>query len=513
MENIEKENKDVFTEEEIKVQIYNEIIKDVINEIDDREENIKIYYPYFIISKKLKAESESESLGIDLTGVFISLLSFLLYVGKLNGKKIEYQDIYNYIGYFIKNIYQKEFEKDKLKEIVNTILDIAQNNGNNFIFTYYSPKEKEEKEKYLKYIEIKLGENKKLNYYITAQGVDFYLKTKEFPDATQITINLLLFRKQIEKGSFNYAYDTVRRLNIEVKRKIEQKDFVLESLMYGGKEGIKEYTRYHKTIEEQFNEEEELFGEVSLLVSNIFNEYISKEGTKNLGEKENKTLEIIRNIEKELNKAVSAHAKLLQEAIDMTKKHDEIINMRVKSAFSEKFKFEQEFENVISKTQNPEKLLYFISPFLLPKTIKNFNPMKSIENQRLNKPEVEEIIKEKEEIKEIETIDKITQKRVINNFKFYFQNLLMLLKNKNSITLKAFAQFIKQNYGEKNLYNGDFIAFSIYLNRNKIFKQGEDEIFKEFHFEPITIVTEKDDLDLGNGLKITNMTFKKGYRS
>ena len=507
MEKIENKNQDVFTEEELKEQMYNEIIKDVIDEIDDREENIKIYYPYFIIMKKLK--TEGENIGFDLTGVFIGVLSFLLYVGKLNGKKIEYKDIYDYIEYFIENVYNKKLEEDNLKQIVNLILDIAQNNGNNFLFTYYSLKEKEKKEKYIKYIEIKLGENNKLNYYITAQGIDFYLKTKEFPDSLQVTMNLILFRKQIEKGSFNYAYDTVRRLNIEVKRKIEQKDLILEGLMYGGKEGIREYSKYHKGVEEQFKEEEELFREVSTLVKNIYMDYISKEGTKNLSEKESKTLTIIRNIERELNNAVYSHTKLLQEAIDMTKKHDEILDMRAKSAFSEKFKFEEEFEKVINKTDNPEKLLYFISPFLLPKKIKTFNPMKSLESQKLSKPQKEEVIKEKIEAKELETIDKITTKRVVSNFKFYFQNLLGLLKNKNEVSLKNFADFIIKNYGEKSLYNGDFIAFAIYLNRKKYLKQGEDEIFDEFSFRTIMIIPKEEDIYLGNGLKITNMGFKK----
>lgn len=507
MEELENKNQDVFTEEELKEQMYNEIIKDVIDEIDDREENIKIYYPYFIITRKLKAEGEN--VGFDLTGVFIGLLSFLLYVGKLSGRKIEYKDIYDYIGYFIENVYNQKLKEDTLKQIVNLILDTAQNNGNNFLFTYYSLKEKEKKEKYIKYIEIKLGENNKLNYYITAQGIDFYLKTKEFPDSLQVTMNLILFRKQIEKGSFNYAYDTVRRLNIEVKRKIEQKDLILEGLMYGGKEGIKEYSRYHKGVEEQFKEEEELFGEVSTLVKNIYMDYISKEGTKNLSEKESKTLTIIRNIERELNNAVYSHTKLLQEAIDMTKKHDEILDMRAKSAFSEKFKFEEEFEKVINKTDNPEKLLYFISPFLLPKKIKTFNPMKSLESQKLSKPQKEEVIKEKIEAKELETIDKITTKRVVSNFKFYFQNLLVLLKNKNEVSLKNFADFIIKNYGEKSLYNGDFIAFAIYLNRKKYLKQGEDEIFDKFSFRTIMIIPKEEDIDLGNGLKITNMGFKK----
>ena len=155
MEELENKNQDVFTEEELKEQMYNEIIKDVIDEIDDREENIKIYYPYFIITRKLKAEGEN--VGFDLTGVFIGLLSFLLYVGKLSGRKIEYKDIYDYIGYFIENVYNQKLKEDTLKQIVNLILDTAQNNGNNFLFTYYSLKEKEKKEKYIKYIEIVRG--------------------------------------------------------------------------------------------------------------------------------------------------------------------------------------------------------------------------------------------------------------------------------------------------------------------------------------------------------------------
>lgn len=498
-----QEEKEVFSEEDLKKQSYEEIIEDVIEEIDSREENLKVYYPYFIINKKLQVESET--LKIDLNIVFVGLLAFLLYTGKLNNKKVEYQDIYDYIEFFIQKIYNRDFEN--LKEIVNMLLDIAQNNGNNFTYTYYSLKGKENKEKYIKYIEIKLGESGKLNYYITSQGIDFYLKTKEFPDAAQITINLLLFRKQIEKGSFNYAYDTVKRLNIEVKRKIEQKELVLELLMYGGKEGIEEYKKYHESVQEQFQEEEELFGEVSELVSNIYNEYL--QGANNLTQKESQTIGLIRNIEKELNKAINSHTKLLREAIEMTKKHDEILDMRSKSAFSEKFKFEQEFEKVISKTDNPEKLLYFISPFLLPKKIKSFNPMKSLESQKIFNKEKEEEIKEESKVHQVETIDDVTQRRVLNNFKFYFENLLILLKNKNSVTLEDFAKFIKKNYTEKSLYNGDFISFVIYLNNKKEINQSTDDIFKDYNFKTILIRPEKDDIDLGNGLKITNMIFSQ----
>ena len=60
------------------------------------------------------------------------------------------------------------------------------------------------------------------------------------------------------------------------------------------------------------------------------------------------------------------------------------------------------------------------------------------------------------------------------------------------------------------MYNGDFIAFAIYLNRKKYLKESEDEIFEEFHFPTITIIPKEEDIDLGNGLKITDMLFKRG---
>ena len=98
---MENEEKEVFTAEDIKEQAYEEIIKDVIEEIDSREENLKVYYPYFVINKKL----QDEKTEIDLNSVFVAILSYLLYTGKLNNRKIEYQDIIDFTEYFIYKIY------------------------------------------------------------------------------------------------------------------------------------------------------------------------------------------------------------------------------------------------------------------------------------------------------------------------------------------------------------------------------------------------------------------------
>ena len=61
----------------------------------------------------------------------------------------------DFTEYFIYKIYNKK--QENVKEIVNKILDVAQNNGNNFTYEYYSLKEKENKDRHIKHIEIKLG--------------------------------------------------------------------------------------------------------------------------------------------------------------------------------------------------------------------------------------------------------------------------------------------------------------------------------------------------------------------
>ena len=131
--------------------------------------------------------------------------------------------------------------------------------------------------------------------------------------------------------------------------------------------------------------------------------------------------------------------------------------------------------------------------------------MKSLESQKINQDKKEEEQKEKSQTHQIDTIDDITKKRVVLNFKFYFENMLFLLKTRKSFDLKEYSEFIRSNYGEKSLYNGDFISFVIFLNGKKELTAESDEMFKDYSFNQIIIITQNDDIDFGNGLKITNI--------
>lgn len=58
------------------------------------------------------------------------------------------------------------------------------------------------------------------------------------------------------------------------------------------------------------------------------------------------------------------------------------------------------------------------------------------------------------------------------------------------------------------MYNGDFISFVVYLNRNKTISRQTDEIFSDFEFNKIIISNLSDEVDFGNGLKITNLEIR-----
>ena len=108
----------------------------------------------------------------------------------------------------------------------------------------------------------------------------------------------------------------------------------------------------------------------------------------------------------------------------------------------------------------------------------------------------------------------ISENEIVNNTtnnQEELNNILVEGKEEDSsmTQMEKDAKYIKENYEEKNLYNADFVSFIIYLNDKKEIKPDEDEIFAEFHFPTIKIKPEKDDIDLGNGLKITNITFEK----
>lgn len=506
-----------------------EYIKDIIKDMESRMENLKVFYPFFHIYKNPKSK---DKILYDIPFLSLSLLHFILYEEKIRLKEITLKEISEFIILFIKESYGDIISFTEAKDYSVIILDNLQNYGNNFLFQYYNSKAGASKEKFIKLIETKIGEHNKFYYSITKEGMDFFLKTKEFPEEAEITINLLLFRKQIETGAFELALETLSRLNIEVQKKLEKRNWLLDQLMYGGEDGVKAYNDYHNGVKLQFEEEEELFREVIKLIRETYDKYIEKINRKTpLSKEEDEAFRNLNKIHKEMDRIIEAHNSLLKLAAGLSGDYEKILNLKREACFSEKFDFAGELDHIVTDIANPEALKFISGPFLKPYKKKIFNPMRIFRPQKMiydNNMEDYEATDRQEET-DRETLDDVVKRRVIFNFKFYAFNMLKMLEKYKKFNLLEWTDYLKELYGDSVIYYGDFVAYLVKLNHyeKKEFRIGNlynvkdlnymELLFKDIlekrelniSFEKIKIKSVPDeDIELNYGLKITNIIFR-----
>ncbi len=454
------------------------VVEEFIDDIEVRLDQVKIFYPIFEVLRKRQLGEKNVWVVPELCFL---LLTYLIYEGKLKYRGLSYEEL---AGYFLQGL--KEIMPEKVDEgrgLLSDILDGLQNGGRNFVLSTYSFKTKGFKEKYIKFIEIKQSDEGVLLYHITEQGVEFYLKTKEFPEETKITINLLLFQKQMEKGAFGFAYETVRRLNMEVQKKKDRKHSLLENLMYGAGDS-EAYIGYHRSINLQFEEEAELFKAAVKNVGDAFGEYVDRINKGEADRKDKRIFQLIKIIEKEISLAQRSHLELLKEAAAFTREYDEVLKVRRKAIFSERFNFIGEFEKVVDKNGNPEVLKYLFEPLLNPAVRKSFNPLQILDQQRISFVKVDdnESVEEDRDVDRL-TLDMMARRRVKGNFVFYARELLEAMDEiDNELCLKDYCERMVEIHSEDIVYNGDFLAFILEMNRGK--KTGEQ--IRNIEFAEIT---------------------------
>lgn len=509
------------------------LIEDFTDEVDMRMDQVRIFYPIIELLRKRKMDQIYLELIPELC--FLAL-GYLIYEGKLKHRGLTFDNIEAFISKTLNRIYLSVHEPDISRDLASELLDGLQNGGRNFVQNTFSFKTRNFKDKYIKFIEIKQSEDGALHYFITEQGVDFYLKTKEFPEETKITINLLLFQKQMEKGAFGFAYETVRRLNMEVQKKKDKKYTLLEALMYGEINSGEEYMDYHKGIVQQFREESELFSVAINNVQSAFSEYIDRINAGKASDKDLRAFTLVKIIEKEIGRAQTLHTELLKEAVSFTKEYDNVLSLRRKAIFTEKFNFQREFERLVSRNENPELLKYIFEPLISPNIRKSFNLLRVLEPQSVLKSKQEDNeADEEEKDSDRATVDDLTRIRVKGNFLFYAVRLLEALAIHKELDLKHFCGLLIEKNSEASVYNGDFLSFIIELNRNKdvgshvrtislanelsqadddmktideIFASAVHKVNVTVKIYRITVTSYPDeDIELLPGLKITNMIF------
>lgn len=477
-------------------------INEIIDEHEDRMQNLKKYYPFFRLREiSLEQYKDGVYSYMDMSYILLAILRLLIEENNFNDTGVSFGKYSRFTTHIIKKTYDLYLEDKENKELINHIFDKIKNDGKPFIFTYYEPKEKKTKQSRVKLIESKVVDGK-IQYFITSDAIEFYLDTKEIKDESKISIQQILLSKIIESNNYKGGVDVVRRINNEVSKLIFKKNEILTILSYNVFEGMKSYNEFFNNSMKWFDEEQRLFEKNRKLIE-IARQKIEDDFRNNFeNDTTIKNREDIYNLEVEMKKAILKHSELLNSCTDLKVKSDTIIKNATLNKLKVTFDFKNALDKIIAK-DDIRLLDKLVSPLYKVKLNKSLN-LRRIDDLLTYKAneteEAEEIIHEEE--KKYRFIDEIIDERIKSNFISLVRVLLECVYNHKEFDLYEYNRVLIMTYNDIVLKNSDYYSFLIHLSQKREYDiskviQNQDTIFDNI----ITEIINKDYYDRYKDLK------------
>jgi len=427
-------------------------------EINDRMEHLKCFYPFF----KAYTSLPVKNLDYDAPYLALDVLTLLIEKGRIHGRVLKSDEIKAHMQETMTKIYpDREFD---YREVMRDVLDFLETNtkGERYCFSYHDPVKRQPINRYVHLIEYDVNED---GYRITDEGLEFMISIKELPEESRITVTLILFKKQIESGSFRNALETVRNLNLEVHRKKGKKQALLDKMRYGDPDVAKDYIGYTQEVVSQLQQEQELFHQVQSTLRDLSKEQTKiAEAREPIGNEED--FITIQELALELEYGYNLHNTLLKDYTNLPSEYELICRIRMNSLFDRRYQFQEALENHIRMNLSNDIHIVEMHPLLLPNVAKTFSICSIFEPQRM--------IGKKEEITEVtmseawndrKSIEKIVQGRQDENFRIYAQILVDALEEREQMDLPTYLSLINMNLGHEGVENIDLIPFLVELNK------------------------------------------------
>jgi len=439
-------------------------------EINERMEHLKCFYPFF----EAYTSRPMQALDYDAPYLALDVLTLLIEKGRLQGRALKSDEIQAHIEATMREIHpDQEFD---YREVTRTVLGFLETNTRNelYCFRYQDPVRKRPVKHYVHLIEYDVTED---GYRITDAGLEFMISIKELPEESRITVALILFKKQIESGSFRNALETVQNLNLEVLRKKGKKQALLERMRYGDPDVAEGFTTYTQEVLSQIRQEQELFTQVQATLRDL-----SKDPEKiahapeSFGKEED--FIAIQELATELEYGYTLHNTLLKDYTDLPSEYEWICQVRMKSLFDRRYQFQEALENHIRANVPNEVHIVEMHPLLLPSVSRAFGLSSIFEPQRIvgRKAEITEV-KTSEEWRDRKSIEKIVEGRQAENFRIYAQLLVDALAESETIDLPAYLSVIRTCLGDEGIDHIDLIPFLIELNKGTQNGEAYEAIF------------------------------------
>lgn len=465
------------------------MINDIIAEHSARMQNLKKYYPFFVLNETTFSQyREGKYSFLDMGYITMASLRFFINENNFREKDITYEEYESFLIELLDRDFDISDSEEEKKQLIAYIFDKLKNDGRAFEFSFYDPEMKKNRIYRVKLIDSRI-ENGKVLYTITSDGIEFYLDTKEIKDESRINISQLLLEKMIKSNNFKGGIDVVRRINSQVTQLLLEKEQVLKLLSIDVFEGAKAYEKYMDTTAKWFSEEQKQFAKNKALVDKAI-ERAAFDGEKGDGDtSSSKALEEIARLETELKKTIHNHGRLIAETMDLQQISDKIISRAKLRSLRPVFDFRQSLLKIM-EDDVPDRMSHILMPLFAPRLEKMFT-MKSIDNMLTLKADDKnhgERVEKRTLDLDFEYEDEILDKKIAANFAKLFYELLDQLKKWTKITLKEFNGILEIKFGDEIYKNRDYYAFLVHLAGKKEYSmikmlEKQDTLLEEMVIE------------------------------
>lgn len=430
------------------------MINDIMSEHSARMQNLKKYYPFFVLAETTFSQyKDGKYSHIDMGYITMASLRFFINENNFHERDITYEEYEQFVLELLRRDFDLNEEPEEEKQLALYIFDKIKNDGRAFEFRFFDPETKKNKISRVRLIDSRIERDQVL-YTITPDGIEFYLDTKEIKDESKINVSQLLLEKMITSNNFRGGIDVVKRINSQLRELVLRKEQVLKLLSIDIFEGAKAYEEYMDNTAKWFSEEQKLFAKNKALVDKTIEKAAPN----------SKALEEISALETELKKTIYNHSQLISETMELTQLSDNIINRAKLRKLRPVFDFRQTMGRLMEEDK-PQLMEHILMPLFAPKIDKTFS-IRSIDNLLTLKAEDKDKGEKVERAKldlDFAYEDEILDEKIGKNFARMFYELLDQLNKWNRLTLKEFNAILEVKFGKEIYGNRDYYAFLVHL--------------------------------------------------
>jgi hypothetical protein len=430
--------------------------------MSERYQNLFLFLPIYELNQAKKPKFKD----LDLMEIGFGILLYIIEKMLTDRGNVTNEQINQFLSQLMKEVYDQSYSYEEINELREFIVDEKlRKNGQDFIYEYMDYQKKEPQ-----YVRFKLIEydnwtfadhtNKEVKLRLTDRGIEMLFKTKEYFSEMQISITMLYFKQQLEKGAYSQVLNIAKELLFQIDSQIRAMDDYEEKIKRNVLSAFNQKeleTRLHRSYQQTGSERKQI-ADLQENVDRVKLNYVN--GV--LSIKEQKNYETVLDIDRLLRRATPKHERLFARKFALLSSLTNSIQMLIENAFSKRFHFEQEIiQNWIEKKVTEEKIGKILLPVMPYKRPRVYNPLRAFLPQVIRKKTneiVEEIIElDEEELRRQTAAEEQKEKKEFSRDKEMVKMVLLplldkefyfisdVLKGLRKSNFKAYTEFEEQD--------------------------------------------------------------------